>query len=400
MKAYESSERYLGKVRECCNYAVRSAKSFVDKGDPTHRQSGGNGEVMLRETLKNDLTTFTDEVIENPFKVDQKAYVMSNMITFILMALAAALAIAAYFIKPMLIIGAFIFSILALLGLFGVFGGTSKNIEDVNIYAKRKQMGGLHHRVILQANLDAPFKRRLSRGTEALLKVLAFIGIIAQAAYDVVLVLIDNGVLNFQFQQTFVYLAFALVPFVFAPLALSLTVSANSSFPGVADNLVGAYAACGAMRYMSEMGLRLNETEFDVLLTSSKATKNKGAKAFCKEFANELSGVDTTVICLDSIYNPDSLSIQVKGRKLSKLFDQAAETAEVMVTDHNPKYHKSEAKVFEKAKINTALITTLPDEVPNFYRSEADDAQNLNVKAVESAIKICLEAAYAIDSEE
>lgn len=108
MKAYESSERYLGKVRECCNYAVRSAKSFVDKGDPTHRQAGGNGEVMLRETLKNDLTTFTDEVIENPFKVDQKAYVMSNMITFILMALAAALAIAAYFVKPMLIIGSFI----------------------------------------------------------------------------------------------------------------------------------------------------------------------------------------------------------------------------------------------------------------------------------------------------
>lgn len=29
MKAYETSERYEGKLRECCNYAARTAKNFA-----------------------------------------------------------------------------------------------------------------------------------------------------------------------------------------------------------------------------------------------------------------------------------------------------------------------------------------------------------------------------------
>ncbi|NLD30461.1 MAG: hypothetical protein GX658_08705, partial [Clostridiales bacterium] len=50
-----------------------------------------------------------------------------------------------------------------------------------------------------------------------------------------------------------------------------------------------------------------------------------------------------------------------------------------------------------------AQISSLPDEVPPFYRNENDDVDLLNpnaVHAVEGAIKVALEAAYALDAQD
>ena len=403
MKAYETFERYDGKVRECCNYAVRSSKSFIENGEPNKRQPGGKGEVMLREQLKTDLTNFCDEVEEVSFYAKQKAYITSNLLTFIFMVATAVLAILGILINKYFILGALITSLLTLLAVFGLFGGTSKSVEDFNIFARRKALETPAARIIFEANLDAPFKRNISRGTAALLKFFAILGSALYVAWCVVMCLVDYGTLNFNGQEYLQYIAYGLPIFVIFPLILSRTVSIGSSFPGVADNLLGAYAACGAMRYLSEQDLRLNTTEVCVLLTSSKEAKHAGAKAFVKDFQDDLNAVDTTVLCFDSIYDPDSLNVVTKGRKAANLMQEAETNANVLVTDHNPKYHKGSLKVYDKAGLSAAQISSLPDEAPSFYRSEDDDEQLLNpnaVHAVEGAIKIALEAAYAKDSAE
>ncbi|MBQ8469244.1 MAG: hypothetical protein IJ547_01455 [Clostridia bacterium] len=401
MKANETFERYEGKVRECCNYAVRSSKSFVDNGDPNKRQPGGKGELMLREQLTKDLQGFCDEVDEVNFYAKQKAYITSNLLTFIFMTAAAAFGILAILINQNFLLAAIISSLLSLLAVFGLFGGTSKSVEDVNVFARRKAKGEATARVIFEANLDAPYKRNISRGTAGLLKFLAILGVLLLLAWDVVELLIGYGTLNFQNQEYIQYIAYPLAIFIIFPLILSRTVSVSSSFPGVADNLLGAYAACGAMRYMSEQGLRLASTELCVLLTSSKEAKNAGAKAFVKDFKGELDSLDTTVLCFDSIYDPDSLNVVTKGRKAAKLMEAATVNANVLVTDHEPKYHKGDFKVYNKAGLSVAQISSLPDDAPGFYRNENDDAELLNpnaVHAVEGAIKLALEAAYVVDS--
>lgn len=403
MKANETFERYEGKVRECCNYAVRSSKSFVDNGDPTKRQPGGKGELMLREQLTKDLQSFCDEVDEVNFYAKQKAYITSNLLTFIFMTAAAAFGILSILINANFLFAAILCSVLSLLAVFGLFGGTSKSVEDVNVFARRKAKGEATARVIFEANLDAPYKRNISRGTAALLKFLAILGVLLLLAWDVVMLLIGYGTLNFANQDYIQYIAYPLAIFIIFPLVLSRTVSVSSSFPGIADNLLGAYAACGAMRYMSEQDLRLDQTELCVLLTSSKEAKNAGAKAFVKDFKGDLDSMDTTVLCFDSIYDPDSLNVVTKGRKAAKLMETATVNANVLVADHEPKYHKGSLKVYDKAGLSAAQISTLPDDVPAFYRSADDDAELLNpnaVHAVEGAIKLALEAAYAVDATE
>ena len=403
MKASETFERYDGKVRECCNYAVRSSKSFMENADTNKRQADGKAELVLRDQLTKDLKEFCDEVDEVSFYAKQKAYITSNLLTFIFLVATAVFAILFSLVNPYFILAALVTALLSLLAALGVFGGTSKSVEDLNVFARRKASGEPAARIIFEANLDAPFKRNISRGTAALLKILTLLGVALYIAFCVVMLLVDNGTLNFGFQDELEYLAYGLPIFVIFPLILSRTVSTGSSFPGVADNLLGAYAACGAMRYMSEQDLRLESTELCVLLTSSKEAKNAGAKAFVRDFKADLDALDTTILCFDSIYDPDSLNVVSKGRKVSKLVDEAAANAGVLLTDHNPKYHKGDLKVYDKAGLAAAQISSLPDEVPPFSRNENDDVdlQNPNaVHAVEGAIKVALEAAYALDAQD
>ncbi|MBO6152866.1 MAG: hypothetical protein IIZ65_06730 [Clostridia bacterium] len=403
MKASETFERYDGKVRECCNYAVRSSKSFMENADTNKRQADGKAELVLRDQLTKDLKEFCDEVDEVSFYAKQKAYITSNLLTFIFLVATAVFAILFSLVNPYFILAALVTALLSLLAALGVFGGTSKSVEDINVFARRKASGEPAARIIFEANLDAPFKRNISRGTAALLKILTLLGVALYIAFCVVMLLVDNGTLNFGFQDELEYLAYGLPIFVIFPLILSRTVSTGSSFPGVADNLLGAYAACGAMRYMSEQDLRLESTELCVLLTSSKEAKNAGAKAFVRDFKADLDALDTTILCFDSIYDPDSLNVVSKGRKVSKLVDEAAANAGVLLTDHNPKYHKGDLKVYDKAGLAAAQISSLPDEVPPFYRNENDDVDLLNpnaVHAVEGAIKVALEAAYALDAQD
>ena len=403
MKASETFERYDGKVRECCNYAVRSSKSFMENADTNKRQAGGKAELVLRDQLTKDLKEFCDEVDEVSFYAKQKAYITSNLLTFIFLVATAVFAILFSLVNPYFILAALVTALLSLLAALGVFGGTSKSVEDLNVFARRKASGEPAARIIFEANLDAPFERNISRGTAALLKFLTLLGVALYIAFCVVMLLVDNGTLNFGFQDELEYLAYGLPIFVIFPLILSRTVSTGFSFPGVADNLLGAYAACGAMRYMSEQDLRLESTELCVLLTSSKEAKNAGAKAFVRDFKADLDALDTTILCFDSIYDPDSLNVISKGRKVSKLVDEAAANAGVLLTDHNPKYHKGDLKVYDKAGLAAAQISSLPDEVPPFYRNENDDVDLLNpnaVHAVEGAIKVALEAAYALDAQD
>lgn len=401
MQANETFERYDGKVRECCNYAVRSSRSFYDNAEPDKRQPGGRGELLLREQLTKDLQEFCDQVDEVNFYAKQKAYITSNLLTFIFLLATAAFAILALLINKYFMVAALATALLSLLAVLGIFGGTSKSVEDVNVFARRKPAGEATARVIFEANLDAPYKRNISRGTAAFLKFLAILGVALYIAYIVVMLLIDYGTLNFAYEKEFAYLAYGLPIFVIFPLILSRTVSTGTSFPGVADNLLGAYTACGAMRYMAEQDLRLENTELCVLLTSSKEAKHAGAKAFVKDFKGDLDALDTTILCFDSIYDPDALNAVTKGRKASKLMETAAANAGVLLTDHDPKYHKGSLKVYSKAGLSAAQISTLPDEVPYFYRNEKDDDELLTpnaVHAVEGAIKLALEAAYAVDA--
>lgn len=400
MKAYESSERFEGKVRECCNYAARTAKNFATAGNNTKRHPCGEDEKRLAEALKADLSNFADTVTEERFTADQQAYILSNLLVFIFMLISAAAGICACMFSAYalwLLIGAVAFAFLAFLGFFGVFGGTSKNVEGQNLYAVRNANGDVKKRIVIEANLDAPFKRTCSPRTAIIFKLVTFIGIILYIVFDVVSLLVNQGNIDFSMSDKFIFISFPLVIFAIFPLILSRSVNANASFPGVVDNLVGCYTAAGALRYMSEMDLRLEQTELCVLLTGAKNANHTGAKTYCKLHDN--SDAETVIISLDSLFNADTISILTNSKVSTNLLAEAATNANVDILGYEPKYIKKRGsmKVFKKNKQNCATITSLSDKIPAYFGTKSDDETNINVKAIENAMKICLEAAYKFD---
>lgn len=399
MKASETSERYAGKVRECCNYAARSAKNFIKDEKSYKRQPCGEDEKKLAQTLKEDLSVFCDTVSEETFSASQKAYILSNFLVFLFMLLTGIAAILGYFINELIIIASLVFSVLAVLAYFGAFGGTSKKLEGKNVFAVRKCEKDVKNRIIIEANLDAPFKRKLSRGTESGLKIFNLILIIVDIAFSVTALLITYGEVEFAAYEHFIYLAFVTPFFSIVPIVLSRSVIASASTPGVADNLIGCYTACGALRYMSEMDLRLQNTELCVLLTGARNAKFAGAKTYCDSHKDTDSKVSTTVISVNTIYDAATTAIISDNKKADKLVREAADIASVKLIDSNPKYMNSAAKVFKKAGYANVTLTSLTDEVPAFYGNMEDTAYNISVPAIESAIKIILETAYLKDGQ-
>ena len=404
MKAFETSERYDGKVRECCNYAARTAKNFATGENNTKRQACGPDEKVLATNLKNDLSTFSDKVIEENFTADRAAYILSNFLIFLFMFLAAAASICAglFLEYAMYLLPAGLFlTLLSLLGFFGVFGGTSKNVTGLNIFATRNAKKEVKNRVIIEANLDAPFKRKFSPKTSSILKTVTFLGIILYFAFDATALLIDIEAITFKASSYFIYISFPLALFSFIPLFLSRSVIATASFPGVVDNLLGCYTAAGAMRYMSEMDLRLEHTELCVLLTGAKNANRAGAKAYCKYHGEDDAKVNTVVLSLDTIYDPTKLTVLSSGKTTTDSISLAATNADIQILSTSPKHIKKNGsmKEFKKNKYACATITTLEENYPSYFGTESDTEQNINTKAIESAIKLVLETAYAIDTQ-
>ncbi|NLL63487.1 MAG: Zn-dependent exopeptidase M28 [Ruminococcaceae bacterium] len=403
MKAYESYEYYDGKVRECCNYAVRSAKNFATSDNNKKRQPCGPDEKHLASILKKDLTQFCDTVVEENFTADQQAYILSNLLIFIFMLISIVLAILSFFFAEyflFIMIGSIVFSLLAFLGFFGVFGGTSKNVAGINIFATRNPEKEVTKRIIIEANLDAPFKRSLSRKTALILKTLNLFSIILYIVFAILALLVEYDKLTFFASEGFIYIAFPLSLFAFIPLALSRSVKANASFPGVVDNLIGCYTACGTLRAMSQMKLRTENTEVCVLLSGAKNAGNAGVKTFCKMHEDANKAVKTIVISLDSIYNADAITVISSSKKITDLLATASSNSGVELLNINQKHIKKNGsfKVFKKAGIPVATLTSLKEDLPAFFGSAKDNEENINVKAVEAVMKTVLETIYAKDA--
>jgi hypothetical protein len=401
MKANQTGEQYAGKVRECTNYAVRSVKSlYKDNVIGKHRQPCGEDDKKVGDICMQELRNFCDTVDTQTFSTDVAAHKVSNIWTLILMIIAAAAAIAAIFLDKyytILLIGSLIFSILSLLAYVGAFGGTSKNIAGENIIGIRKAGNTASKKIIFTANTDAPFSRKRSRKAEAVFSVCNLLGIFIYLAFDIVSVLKANNIISFDFQN-FSMLSFILIAFLPFPILLATSVKTNASSNGVTDNLTGCYACLGALRYMSISDLRLDDTDICVLLTGGKNAGNAGAKAYEKEFGESDRALETTVIALDTLNSSGDITVKDAKGKYAKVIASAFENAGCEYKTGNIKYLKGDGKIFAKKKTPCVTLTSLPEEAPDYYKSDLDNCDLLDPKPVEQAIKVMLEAAYLKDA--
>lgn len=400
MKASESNAHYTGKVRECTNYSVRGIKNLFKNPDLETRQACSDGEIEMQTFFQGELENFCDSVSTETFSTQISSHKITNTFVFVFMLLSAASMVAANFLNEVILFASVGFSLLALASFFGLFAKFAKKKQSANIVGTRKALGVATNKIVFCANTDAPFKRRFSAGLERLFVLLTLIGIVLQLVYDVA-VLGDTYYKMYELpvMQAMPVISYILIVFVPLPLLASFAVNTHSATPGVANNLSGCFSCLGAMRYLSEFDLKLDNTDICVVLTGAKNAKNAGAKAYVKAHAEEDKKLNTLFVCVDTLKGINSLSVQSGNAKGQKLVKAAADNANVTLAQGNAKFLKSDASVFSKAGISSATVTTLGSAQPDFYQTDLDNVDNIDIKSTEAAINILLESAYLLDEK-
>lgn len=400
MKASESNSRYTGKVRECTNYSVRGIKNLFKDEDIHSRHACSQGEQNVQKHLQAELQNFCDEVYAESFTARINTNKITNIFTFVFMLLSALAIILSNFVVEVVLFASVGFSFLALASMLGLFNKFAKSKKSLNIIAKRKSLGVATHKVVFCANTDAPFKRRITKTTENSFVSLTFIGIFLHLGYDVFLLgSTYYKLFDLNYTPVLNVISYFLIGFTIFPLICIFAINTHSGTAGVADNLSGSFACVGAMRYLSEFDLRLDNTDVFVVLTGAKNANFAGAKAYVDAHANEDKNCDTLFVCVDTIKGVEQLSIKSGTNKGTKLVFEATENAKLSPVKSEAKYLKGDASVFSKAGINCATITTLGATAPDFYGTKNDNLDNLDTKSTEATINILLESAYLVDSK-
>lgn len=400
MKASESNAHYTGKVRECTNYSVRGIKNLFKNEDLKPRYACSQGEDELQKQLQGELQNFCDTVYSESFSANINSNKVSNIFVFVFMLLSAVAIVGANFVSEALLFASVGFSVLAFASFCGLFGNLAKSQKGTNIIATRNALGVATNKVVFCANTDAPFERRFLKGTQNIAHLITIVGIILQLVYDSFLLgSVYYKLFDLDSIQMMTVISYVLIVFVPFPLICAFAVKTNAGTPSVANNLSGSFACLGAMRYLSEFDLKLNNTDVCIVLTGAKNADLAGAKAYAKVHGADDKKLDTLFVCVDTLKGIDTLSIKggtIKGKSLVK---QAGENANIALPDCSANYLKGDAVALAKAGINCATITTLSSTTPDFYCTNLDNIDNLDTKSTEAAINILLESAYLIDSE-
>lgn len=401
MKASETNTRYSGQVRECANYSVRSIKKlFENENKIKNRNACSEDEKEFQMTIKEDLETFGDCVEFEEFKAKVERRKFSYICSFSFLLISLLLIVAGHFFNVELFFGSAEFAILSLLGILGVFGFLSKTRKTTNIISIRKAQNETTKKIVFCANTDAPNKRKISVRTERFLVIATIVGIISYIAYDLIIIFDKYfNLFDFPYYDYLNIISYVLIIFIIPPFCCIFTVCTNSSTKGVANNLSGCYACAGAMRYLSEFDLRLKNTDICILLTGGKNANNAGARAYIKNHLEEDKKIDTRYICVDTLNGIETFGVKTKSQKGLIFVKNSAKQAEVEIKYRELNYLNDDGKIFEKTGLPYATITTLPKERPEFYCSDKDNLDCLDVKSTEATIKILLDSAYSLDAE-
>ncbi len=160
---------------------------------------------------------------------------------------------------------------------------------------------------------------------------------------------------------------------------------------GANRNLSGCFAALSVVRFLQRQNLKLENTEIWIVLTGSGNVKSSGAKAFAA--AHKFDDMETVFIGLDTLYDPEGISVSSGDDTVYSLIQSAAE---ITGTEYGTSKLCDDTAETAKKGIKSACIGANINGKPD---AKSDNADALNLKAIEVCIDIALETLFLFDSK-
>ena len=325
-------------IKENVDYTVKEITNVIKKYGP--RESGNEACFDAEKHLKKELDQFCDETHFEEYQMAPKAFLHFTKLVSAAIILGFVICLALVFTNVIsFFIAQCVFGILVAIGLFitameflmykRFMDPLYKKVTGHNLVATRKPRGEVKKRIVISGHIDSAYEWRhiyylkdkgmgpLMGGTIGGAFISLIIAIVAVIANFVDMGAFGDFMLNYSYYIHIITVLFMITLFLFVDFS---TVS-----PGANDNLTGTYAAVCALRMLDMAGVEFENTEVVAMITDGEEAGLRGAKAFAKDHFDEYTsqGVETAVLCVDTLTDLDYLNVYSKDMTGTVKHDEA-----------------------------------------------------------------------------
>ncbi len=411
-------------IKENVEYTVKEITNVIKKYGP--RESGNEACFDAEKHLKKELDQFCDETHFEEYQMAPKAFLHFTKLVSAAIILGFVICLALVFTNVIsFFIAQCVFGILVAIGLFitameflmykRFMDPLYKKVTGHNLVATRKPRGEVKKRIVISGHIDSAYEWRhiyylkdkgmgpLMGGTIGGAFISLIIAIVAVIANFVDMGAFGDFMLNYSYYIHIITVLFMITLFLFVDFS---TVS-----PGANDNLTGTYAAVCALRMLDMAGVEFENTEVVAMITDGEEAGLRGAKAFAKDHFDEYTsqGVETAVLCVDTLTDLDYLNVYSKDmtgtvkhdEAFSKLvLDSAKEAGYDSAEFANVFFGSSDAAAFTQAGITATCLAAMDPAPADYYHNRRDSYDRLVPEAIETGYKVVLASILNFDSKE
>lgn len=416
MKAKESIPHFDSKVRECSNFTVREIKKVCKEIGP--RPSGEENEQKAQDYVENLMGGIADDVKRESFDVHPKAFMSWVLIDGSAMIIAAILMILSLVnaipsASTALRIAALVISAASIILLLGEFLFYKEFIDFLfpkrtssNVVCTRKAAGETKRRIIFAGHIDSAYEwwfTHLGGGKFLVTMIVLGIGsLVLTFIMSIVSMFVNDGV-----PAIIMTVIQAITIPVF--IAVLFFVKWDLCVTGANDNLTGVFASMAVIKYLKDNGIRFENTEVVAVSTGCEECGLRGAKAFAKAHAKEYAdeGVETVFMAVDTLHDYDYLGIYNKDMtgfvgldsQAAKMAQKATEICGLDIPYATVSFGASDAAAGQQGGIKSVALAAMDPTPARYYHTREDTADILDMKTIETGLKIMLETAFLFDEQ-
>lgn len=416
MKAKESHVHFDSKVRECSNFTVREIKKVCKEIGP--RPSGGENEKKAQDYVEELMTPIADDVKREEFSVHPIAFMSWVVIDGVAMIIAAILMIlsltnAIPAASNGFRIAALAISVICVVLLLGEFLFYKEFIDFLlpkrqssNVVCTRKASGETKRRIIFAGHIDSAYEWWYTHlgGGKCLTTMIALgIGsLVLTLIMTIVSLFVNSGVPAIVMT---VVQAITIPVFV----AVLFFVKWNLCVVGANDNLTGVFASMAVIKYLKDNDIRFENTEVVAVSTGCEECGLRGAKAFAKAHSKEYAqeGVETVFMAVDTlhdynylgVYNKDMSGTVKLDKQACEMAKKATEICGLDIPYASVFFGSSDAAAAQQGGIKSVALAAMDPTPARYYHTRGDTADILDMKTIETGLKIMLETAFLFDEQ-
>ncbi len=409
-------------IDENVDYAVNEITNVIKKYGP--RESGSENCYAAQKHIKKELDCFCDESGFEGYKMAPKAFLHFTKLVSAAIILAVTVCSVLVFTSIIsMFLASCIIGAAVLIGLFitlmefilykRFMDPLYKKVEAHNLFGVRKPKGEVKRRIVISGHIDAAYEWRhiyYSKKHHLMLPLMALT--IGSAVISLIIALLDITASFFNMGAFGDFMAgyaffFHIITAVIM-ITLYMFVDFKTISPGANDNLTGTYAAVAALRMLDMAGVDFEHTEVCAMITDGEEAGLRGCKQWAADHYDEYvnSGVETVVLCVDTLNDLDYLNVYEKDMtntvKNSKEFSRLVMDSAIDAGYESLKYSSvffgaSDAAAFSQAGINATCLAAMDPAPADYYHNRRDTADRLSPETIKAGFEVIISTILNFD---